>query len=351
MIRYKIGYNYSTELVDIIDELNHSISDARIDGVYASSSDNDSLTARPKYRLPPISMKDIGIHIKKLHSIGVEFFYALNSPFIGKKSDINLSKIADFAREIEYAGADGVILTHPLIADCVRRNTGLKIELSSIANTFSANQFAYWREKYGINSVCLPPHLNRDIGKLELLHRRADLLNCNLELIVNELCGLSFGSGSSYTPCIYRETCFDCHSQNVTEYDCQALGGYPQSICHNSRNSSSISFWAKLRMIRPEDVKLYSSLGITNFKITGRTATIGELKNVVSAYMKFDYDGDISSLWYMPKNSVTINNKLLNGIAKKWFENRNHRCDENICGVTCKYCDDFVGKKIASAFG
>lgn len=129
----------------------------------------------------------------------------------------------------------------------------------------------------------------------------------------------------------------------LTKDEEKLVDGYPQFKCITNRsNIYNCSFWSKLRFIRPEDILKYADIGIRKFKITGRTAKTEELVKVLRAYMELSFDGDISSLWYLENKKKTISNKSLENMIDFWFINKGHNCDDEICGVTCKYCDDFI---------
>ncbi len=344
-IEYKVGYNFDTHLVDEMAKLNAHSKFTKIKSAYASLSEFDWLTARPKYRLPNVTTKELKKHIELLHSAELKFFYALNAPYIGKKTEIEskYALIVNFIKKLEDAHVDGVIITHPLLAELVKNSSQLEIAVSSIVNIFSVSQMEMWRQLYGANIFCLSPYLNRQIGRLIKMQERLSSVGGDLELIVNELCGLIFPSGTGCSPCIYRESCFTCHSENITKDEEKLVDGYPQFKCITNRsNIYNCSFWSKLRFIRPEDILKYADIGIRKFKITGRTAKTEELVKVLRAYMELSFDGDISSLWYLENKKKTISNKSLENMIDFWFINKGHNCDDEICGVTCKYCDDFI---------
>ena len=86
--------------------------------------------------------------------------------------------------------------------------------------------------------------------------------------MVNELCGNGLEEGSGATNCIFRDHCYELHSIGYTKED-SIYYDYPMSRCIQSR--SKATDWIKMNFIRPEDLKLYNTIGINHFKITGRT--------------------------------------------------------------------------------
>lgn len=344
MINYKIGYNFDEKIIPHLERLNKDNKNAKIVSVYASALTDAWLSARPAYRLPNVEYNELKYHINMLHSIGIEFHYTLNASYIGNKKSIesHIDDIKHTIKTLEDLNIDCFIISHPLLMDIVYKNSSVPIAISSAVNIFSVNQIGYLHEKFKCRSVCLAPNFNRDINKLEKIQANIKPINCTLELIANELCGLGYNCGLSSSPCIYRESCFDCHSQNITKQDDFLLDRYPQGICIHNRDCFDDTLWAKLRIIRPEDIMLYSGIGINNFKITGRTAKTEDLLRVISAYMNFNFDGDLSELWYMDGKNKTIDNKSLSGLLDYWFYNRHHQCDQEMCGVSCNYCNQFI---------
>lgn len=343
MIHYKIGYNFDETLIKVINDLNSRSEGAIIDSVYGSVSVLDRYTVRPKHRLPDIAMNTLGLHIQKLHESNIRFSYALNATYIGSKAEIYDKQkllLSEIERLIDN-GIDDVIVSHPYIAMLIRNRYNIPIAISSATNIFSVNQMQYLHDEFGCRSFCLAPSFNRKIRMLEKMQVCLNSLQSHIELIVNELCCLGFNNGKSVAPCIFRESCFDCHSENKTQNNDDLLEGYPQRICTGSRDRMQSASWAKAPVIRPEDIKKYSSIGIHYFKITGRTADTDALTAVLKGYMNFDYTGSVSHLWYMKGNTLGIDNKKLDGFLNHWFEDRDHDCDSELCGTTCKYCDDF----------
>ena len=162
--------------------------------------------------------------------------------------------------------------------------------------------------------------------------------------MVNEFCGNGTSNGAGH--CIYRDHCYLLHSIGYTkeEYDKEP---YPMSECMASRNNAKQ--WMKMNYIRPEDVQKYEDIGISNFKITGRTGTLEYLKKVIAAYIGQTYNGNLLQLWRHLENieekeftpHTFIDNNNLNNFINFWFENPNHRCSEQVCGVTCDYCNRY----------
>ena len=165
--------------------------------------------------------------------------------------------------------------------------------------------------------------------------------------MVNEFCGVG---GKNYaTHCIYRDSCYVCHATNETYEDTLLFDNYPMNLCVNSRNENPVN-WLKLKWIRPEDLKYYNDIGLEHFKITGRTGSTEYITKTVKAYFDCHFEGNLLELW-KPLESIkpgvkesevkliNIQNSELENFLKYWANG--HNCDYEVCGETCKYCNNF----------
>lgn len=132
------------------------------------------------------------------------------------------------------------------------------------------------------------------------------------------------------------------------------FNNYPMNLCMASRDMNP-SNWLKLRFIRPEDIKFYNDIGITNFKITGRTGSSEYIIRTLSAYLNESFEGNLINLW-KPLESIldeskesnathSIPNKSLDGFIDIWVKDKK-QCDLEVCGQTCNYCERFYKKVI-----
>lgn len=352
---FKIGCNFSDDLLKIVVKLNQLYPNNRIEEFYGSRRSSSWLTARPGYRLPDVSKKQFVQFVDESHANSIEFNYTLNASCIGKKSDI--AKEEDEAKQYIHflvsAGVDTITVSLPYIAKIIRDvSSKIKIEVSTIAHIDSVTQVSVWAEKYDIKKVCVSLNKNRDIAFLESLAKYCDKLGIVPTLMVNEFCGNGLTNKSGATGCIYREHCYQLHSLGYEREECLD-GGYPMNECTASRNTRLA--WLKMPFIRPEDMKLYNNIGINHFKITGRTGSTAYMEGIILAYMSETYTGNTLNLWkhletigkasedsFSPK--YFIDNKKLDGFLDYWFNHKNHICANEVCGETCTYCDTFLKK-------
>lgn len=355
----KIGSNFDFQMIDRIREINDIHTNSIIDEVYGSRKESAKLTARPAFRLPDIDRKSFCDYVKRLNAIGVSFNYTLNSSFLGGKEEIkkNESAILEYIKFLSCSGVGVITVTLPLMAEYIRTvDKNIRIEISTISHIDTVTQVALWKERYGISKVCGNLYKNREIKFLKGLATYCNKNNIVLTLIVNEFCGNGLDAGSGVTNCIYRDHCYGLHSIGY-DIDENIYCDYPMGRCIQSR--SKATDWIKMNFIRPEDLRLYNRIGINHFKITGRTGSTNYIFKVVKAYADEYFCGNVLELWkhletisgleddskYTP--NYHINNRDLDSFLNYWFENEQHICANEECGVSCTYCDSFYSKYIA----
>lgn len=356
MVNYKIGCNFDDQLIDKVIDLNSKYEN-KINEFYGSNRSLSFLIARPNFRLHDIDSIELIRYVKRCNENNIEFAYTLNSLYAGSKEKIEREKenINDFIKFLEDIGIKRFIVSNPIVAELIKKVSKLPLEISTIAHIDTVSQIKYWKENYNVDKVCVNVLKNRSIKFLMNANKYCVENNVKLDLIVNEFCGVG---GEKYaTHCVYRDSCYLCHAENVTKQDAELLDGYPMQFCINSRDSDD-ACWLKLRFIRPEDIKLYKEIGINDFKITGRTGTTEYLTKVAEAYLSESFDGNLLELWkpletiYSDQKESEFNyqanipNKKLDGFLEYWFKNINHECANEDCGVTCNYCNTFYKQKI-----
>ena len=330
--------------------------------VYGSTAENSFLTARSEYRLPDIDRKSFEKYIANIHEAGLQFNYTMNASYIGGLKEIYEKEtlIKEYIKYLINIGVDTITVTLPIIAQFIREvDSHIGIEVSTIAHLDSVAQIQMWYEKYAVTKVCNNVMKNREIAFLRNAAKYCKKNKIVLTLIANEFCNNGTNTAVDCAGgCIYREHCYSLQSKGYTKEELKNMHGYPMTICSDSRRHPVV--WLKSNFIRPEDMKLYNPLGINHFKITGRTASILYMKKVIRAYSEQSWDGSLVELW----NNVThlsqeigidnrgiffsIQNKMLDGFLDYWFQNENHICSQELCGETCRYCNNYYEKILNS---
>ncbi len=354
-INYKLGTNLDIKLLDEVQYLNDKFKnkEIQITELFGSDRQHAYLTARPEFRLPDVSKSDFEMFVKMCNAIDVEFNYTMNSIYPGSKRFLveQKSEIMEFVKYLEEIGVKRLTIANPILMDIVREaSKTIKIEISTIAHIDAVTQIRYYKENYDIDKVCGNLMKNRSYKFLKKVASYCNSIGVKYELMVNEFC---ITGGFDYsTHCVFRDSCYLCHASNITKEDALTLNGYPMQYCMTSRKTHPAN-WLRARFIRPEDIDRYVALGITNFKITGRTGTTEYLAAMAHAYMEKKWDGNLLELWkpletiYSGQKELefshpaNIPNSQLGNFLDHWFNGDGFYCEDVVCGVDCKYCEEF----------
>lgn len=360
---YKVGCNFDPELINIAVELNKKYAGkSQIVEFFGSDRSNEAVTARPGWRLPDISKEFFADYVKKLAENNIVFNYTMNSiqPYGSKVEMINHKKeIQDLVLWLESIGVYRITVANPMMALFIREVSNIEMELSCIAHFDTVTQLKYYHEVLGINKFCNSILKNRNKQFLINAQKYCDENDLILELMANEMCGVAGvdKDGTHYaTHCVFRDSCYLCHACNKIKEDSMSYNNYPMGYCMSAR-SQTPEAWLRMRWIRPEDQKIYrEKCGVNYFKLSGRTGTSTYLKFIMEAYMSESFDNNLLALWkplssiYDGKTElksdtdVNIPNKKLDGFIDKWMEGNGWECENQMCGTTCKYCEEFTKK-------
>ena len=353
MTNYKLGCNFDNDLIERVSELNLQHTDRRITEFFGSDRAHAILAARPDFRLPAITMDCFEWYVQKCNDHRIEFNYTMNSILPGTKSYLidNKKEIIQFVKTLEKIGVKRITIGNPILLDFVREaSLTIGIEISTIMHVDAITQVKYFKEQYNIDKVCGNLAKNRSLSFTQKMAEYCNSIGVKYDLMVNEFC---ITGGERYsTHCVFRDSCYLVHATTSTKEEALSMNGYPMGYCMTSRKTHPAN-WLRARFIRPEDIKQYNKIGVHDFKITGRTGTTDQLIFLAKAYLEESLDGNLLKLWKPLETIYTdqkesefvhptiIDNKKLDSFMDHWFMNKEFYCEEEVCGDTCKYCEDF----------
>ncbi|QQV89425.1 hypothetical protein SJ_07 [Proteus phage SJ_PmiM] len=358
---FKVGTNFDLVLLDKIVELNKKYPNSIINEVYGSTRDMAFAAARPDFRLPDVKNEQLETYVQRCNDLGICFNYTLNTINPGSKRELQEWKkksIQDYVQYLWSIGVYRVTVANPIIMEIIREvNTEIQFEVSTILHVDAVTQIKYLHDQYNIKKVCCGIHKNRSVS---FLKRAAEFCNKNgiiFELLVNEFCS---NAGKGYTThCSYRDSCYIFHSTDITAEDAKSLNGYPMQHCIKARDTDPFN-WLRTRFIRPQDLELYRSIGISQFKVSGRTGTTEYIVKVLEAYASEKFEGNLLELWKPletiyngqseldHQHQVYLETSLLDGfLNKRWFKHPDFDCANEICGTTCKYCERYYKRQLS----
>lgn len=360
MNTFKIGTNFDLALLDKIVELNKKYPGSLINEVYGSTREMAFVAARPDFRLPDVKNSQLEEYVRRCNELGICFNYTLNTINPGSKRELvewKKQAIQDYVKYLESIGVWRITIANPVIMEIVREVSDIEIEVSTILHVDAVTQIKYLYDQYKIKKVCCGIHKNRSVS---FLKRAAEYCNANgiiFEVLVNEFCS---NAGEGYTThCSYRDSCYIFHASDVTAEDAKSLDGYPMQHCIKARDTDPFN-WLRTRFVRPQDLHLYRSIGITQFKVSGRTGSTEYIMKVLEAYASESFEGNLLELWkpletiyngeseLAHNHTVYLETSLLDGfLHKRWFKHPDFDCANEICGTTCKYCERYYKRQLS----
>ena len=163
-----------------------------------------------------------------------------------------------------------------------------------------------------------------------------------VEMIVNSAC---------IKDCPNKMFHYNSGSHFTVARDVQTFYGY---YCTGASSIVDPMGIMRLNWVRPKDLGLYESAGISRFKVQGRQIAVhGDVVRAVEAYMDGSYNGNLYDLLWLfdPKWRKNlpyypyIDNKALEGFLKPFFDHPEHctgDCD------ACGYCASFAAASMGT---
>ena len=172
--------------------------------------------------------------------------------------------------------------------------------------------------------ITLSRFINRNF---ELLKNMVDIAPFELELLANSLCLHNCPYQMYHSDLV----CWQARKKRGWE---EPFADYRAVACDRIRFTDK-SQVIKSPWIRPEDLNEYEQIGISSIKIAGRTFPTEWIINIVEAYARGNYSGNMWDL-ILPFQDIYVDNRKLNNFLKH-FKNNRPSCDSN-CGK-CRYCE------------
>lgn len=362
-MRLSLGTNFDNDLLE-------QIADTKVKVVYGKLPQDIFGGGRPTISLPEVTKDHLINHIKLAHSLGKEFNYLLNTNCMDNlefRSDIN-KEIYEFIAWLDEIGVDWITVSIPYFIPVIKHIAPrIKVSLSTFAYVDTL-QKALAFEKMGVDEITLPEGLNRNFKLLKLFTQN---LKCEIQLIATNLC---------LAACPYR--IYHSNSQSHASQRNHVSNGVTFDYCMlncTAKTLESPAEFIKIPWIRPEDLHVYEEIGISSIKLTERMKKTERLVEIAKAYSDRKYEGDLNRLlnFRIKGDFITPNHDLLEGadmynvecliesrellfqrdveICNKqldgfidYFVNKDTDCRNELCGITCKYCDKYAAKAIKS---
>jgi collagenase-like PrtC family protease len=251
--------------------------------------------------IPKVGRKEVTSFISEARKKGLSFNYLINATCFDNLefTKKGYQKIMKHLEWISSTGTDMVTVTLPFLLEMIRKEfPHLKVCVSSFARVQNVHLSKYW-EEMGADKIILPEAIGRDFKILHLIRESVD---CELELIANHCC--------------LFQCPLDLHHRNMVSHGSQEdhpCGGFAPDYCKLACQRLKILYPAELikaRWIRPEDVPDYEATGINCLKLVERFRGTESMIQIVNAYEKKSYPGNLVELLTLPQQGAFLTPNL-----------------------------------------
>lgn len=245
--------------------------------------------------------------------------------FTHKKNDtVFWSQYKEHILGLQEAGITGIITGHPFFVEFIKKNSNLKVCVSTTAEISTVRSAKYF-EDMGADMICPSYSINYNIE--QLLSIKQNLNHATIKLLVNEMC---------IGDCPFRK-----YHQNAyfSEHDLDKDYGFS---CHKIMIKNP-EMMLQNNTIRPEDIHNYFDV-TDNIKISLRQPPFYDKdknREIVKAYANEKYDGNYIELVSQKlAQTLYISNSKLNDLLKLKM-----KCSKQC--HTCDYCKKIYEKAAA----
>lgn len=323
--------DYKLGTIDKYYELNNKYSTSKVYETYGECMIDGMGSGRARDMVPRINLKGLEEYIKYSQNKNIGFNYTLNATCLGNKelTEEGAKEIYRMLKDLYEAGVSTITVAIPPLIELIKMSPyPFEIKVSTLSQISNANKAMAYK-KMGVDRIVLDECMNRDFANIR---RIREVFGEKCELIVNVIC---------HKNCIYRP-----FHQNQCSHDNSEEKRSSTYYSHRCMQKRLEEYGNLLRIgwIRPEDLHLYSSMGIEYFKIQGRhTVLKGDPVRMVECYMQERYEGNLLDLLdcFAPTNSFKffLDNSKLDGYIKPFYEEEGF-CINNC--AECNYCEQFA---------
>lgn len=289
-MRYSIAANWDLGLLE-------RLKGTSVESLYGQMWNDPLGGGRMAMFIPKVGRKEVTSFISEARKKGLSFNYLINATCFDNLefTKKGYKKIMKHLEWISTTGTDMVTVTLPFLLEMIRKEfPQLKVCVSSFARVQNVHLAKYW-EEIGADKIILPEAIGRDFQILRLIRESVD---CELELIANHCC--------------LFQCPLDLHHRNMVSHGSQEdhpCGGFAPDYCKLACQRLKILRPAELikaRWIRPEDVPDYEAIGIDCLKLVERFRGTESLIQIVNAYEKKSYPGNLVKLLTLPQQGAFL---------------------------------------------
>jgi len=268
---------------------------------------------RPASTMPDASKAKVSRFVNEAHARNLKFNYLLNATCLdnlefSKKGFKEIHKTLDWLSEINV---DIITVTLPFLLEIIKHHyPHFKVSVSVQAQISCLEKALHWQD-LGADKLNLSyVDINKDFSEIERITKH---VSCETQTIANLIC-------QNRCPFVTLHGNYNAHhTQSKHVMDNFGMEYYVIN-CSNKSFSNPVEI-LKSAMIRPEDVHMYENAGVDYIKLVERSLTTPALANIVDAYSKRKFDGNLMDLFPgISKYLVFEKGGLINDSLKYFFQ-------------------------------
>ncbi|MBS5081638.1 MAG: U32 family peptidase [Clostridiales bacterium] len=333
---FNVPADFKNATIDEYCKLNEKYSDSQVYEVYGQLTDQNFLgSGRPMDMIPKVDWNKLEKYVSYANSKNIQFNYTMNATCLGNLEFTRegIKKIRNFLEMLYEMGIHSLTIAIPALIEMTKLSKyDFEVKASTLCDILNANK-AVGYKKLGADRIVVHESINRDFQALRSIR---EAFGPKVELITNVIC---------HKNCIYRP-----FHQNQGSHDLnadEASSTYYPHRCMMNRIEGPDNY-LKLNWIRPEDIHLYTGIGIEYFKIQGRhTVQRGNQTKTIECYMKEQYSGNLLDLLdnfsETTAYKINIDNDKLDKFIDPFYKIEGF-C-KNDCNH-CNYCKDYARESI-----
>lgn len=326
--------DFKRETIDAYGRLNEAYKHAAVQTTYGNVTVHNVFgSGRNVDKLPKADLDDLKEYVRYSQDKDIDFAYTLNPSFLQNRefTKEGLADIRAFLDELHEAGVRDLIIAMPSLMEIARESGHeFRIKASAICTIDTPNKARRFK-KMGVDGMVADEGLNRDFRSLKAVR---EAFGPSMQVIVNSIC---------IQDCQFRPFHYNQISGDSMDTPNPVSCAYYPVRCA-LRMYNDLANYFRTTWIRPEDLKHYTAIGITHFKLQGRQSVAkGDPVRAVECYMQERYDGDLKELLFLfgPSEAfqLAVDNRTLDDFLKPFVE------DPEFCRrdcATCSYCEQWA---------
>lgn len=349
-IVFEVPFNGDSELIQIYGDYKD-----RIAMVYGRAEDGYP-QGRKTNKHPPITLENVFHQVETLRGWGIKFNYLLNGTSHGNREFDRQyrNRFVEHVKNLAVNGVEVVTIGNPFLLEVVANEVPEIEVFASVLMEIDCLARLKEISKLGARYVCLSKTLLKNFKALKSIYAHGGV-KVEPVLLVND-------------PCLHHCAFTTYHNDTLSHLTGGATSCTSYCRLHCTRNFASDKRQIiSASFIRPEDLRVYSGLGYSMFKLCDRKQTTEWIARAFQAYACEYYDGNLAEImapWnkreghydfpkILKKDEIEsvgmdecrdqlrfmpyIDNRSLDDYLDYWRAQKQSGCRDEDCD-SCEYC-------------